>query len=92
MALINCKECNKEVSDQALTCPHCGITAPGIGDEEVAIELKRNQFLANRWVGGLPFWIGVLMVVYPVFTGQDKQVVVEAWGFSKFLILFGVIF
>ena len=26
MALINCTECNKEVSDQAYACPHCGIT------------------------------------------------------------------
>lgn len=24
MALIRCKECNKEVSDTAKTCPHCG--------------------------------------------------------------------
>lgn len=24
MSLINCKECNKEVSDTAKTCPHCG--------------------------------------------------------------------
>lgn len=24
MALIKCKECNKKVSDQATTCPHCG--------------------------------------------------------------------
>lgn len=24
MALINCPECNKEVSDQALKCPNCG--------------------------------------------------------------------
>ena len=24
MALINCKECGKEVSDQAASCPHCG--------------------------------------------------------------------
>ena len=25
MALINCKECGKEISDKAFTCPHCGI-------------------------------------------------------------------
>lgn len=25
MALILCKECNNKVSDQAETCPHCGI-------------------------------------------------------------------
>lgn len=24
MALVNCPECNKEVSDTAITCPHCG--------------------------------------------------------------------
>jgi len=24
MALINCPECNKEISDKATTCPHCG--------------------------------------------------------------------
>ena len=24
MALINCPECNHQISDQALTCPNCG--------------------------------------------------------------------
>lgn len=24
MALITCKECAKEISDTAVTCPHCG--------------------------------------------------------------------
>ena len=24
MALVNCFECQREVSDQARTCPHCG--------------------------------------------------------------------
>ena len=24
MALINCPECNKEISDRATSCPHCG--------------------------------------------------------------------
>ena len=26
MALINCPECGKDISTQATTCPHCGIT------------------------------------------------------------------
>lgn len=25
MALINCFECNKQISDQAPACPHCGV-------------------------------------------------------------------
>ena len=24
MALINCPECNRQISDKAITCPHCG--------------------------------------------------------------------
>ena len=24
MALINCPECDKEISDKAISCPHCG--------------------------------------------------------------------
>jgi len=30
MALINCPECSKQVSDKALTCPNCGV---GIASE-----------------------------------------------------------
>ena len=28
IALINCPECNKEISDKAETCPHCGYKLP----------------------------------------------------------------
>jgi hypothetical protein len=28
MALIKCKECNKEISTSAVACPHCGATPP----------------------------------------------------------------
>jgi hypothetical protein len=29
MALINCRECGREVSDQAPACPHCGCPIGG---------------------------------------------------------------
>ena len=29
MALVKCKECKKEISSAALTCPYCGIPEPG---------------------------------------------------------------
>lgn len=32
MALVNCRECGKQVSTEAVTCPHCGITFPA-GEE-----------------------------------------------------------
>lgn len=38
VALVSCKECGKSVSDKALTCPHCGITTPGVSYEEERLE------------------------------------------------------
>lgn len=35
MSLIECKECKKEVSKKADTCPHCGVKNPGINKREV---------------------------------------------------------
>ncbi len=32
MALTTCKECKKEVSTEAQTCPYCGIDHPGVTD------------------------------------------------------------
>jgi hypothetical protein len=29
MSLVPCRECGKEVSAEAVTCPHCGISRPG---------------------------------------------------------------
>ena len=34
MALTKCKECKKEVSTSAKTCPHCGVKDPGHGAKQ----------------------------------------------------------
>lgn len=39
MALINCSECGKEISDKAAFCPHCGITRNSIP----AVSYKSNS-------------------------------------------------
>ena len=30
MALVQCKECGREVSSSARKCPHCGVPGPGV--------------------------------------------------------------
>ncbi|MCL2804751.1 MAG: hypothetical protein FWD26_02315 [Treponema sp.] len=47
MALINCSECNKEVSDKAACCIHCGNP----------IASKPNKVKIN-----FPVWIGQLLM------------------------------
>lgn len=34
MALTKCKECKKEVSTSAESCPHCGVKNPAIGTKQ----------------------------------------------------------
>jgi hypothetical protein len=63
MALVKCKECKKEVSDSAKTCPHCGIKNPGV---------KWNIWHSLFGLAGLIF---IYLVVGLFFFGDDdKQV------------------
>ena len=39
MGMVNCRECGKDVSDKAETCPHCGIKKPA-PDSKVGNYLK----------------------------------------------------
>jgi hypothetical protein len=39
MAMINCRECGKEVSDQAATCPNCGVS---IREKKIPIVLTKK--------------------------------------------------
>lgn len=42
MALINCQECNQEISDKANICPHCGFPIAMINKEDV--QLKPSEY------------------------------------------------
>jgi len=58
MALIECSECNAQISDQAQSCPHCGNQLRPSEDEERE-RLRRTQGAkANRRAG-----IGCLVVI-----------------------------
>ena len=54
MALINCPECNKEISDKAETCPNCGV------------RLRPQKLLGSVSWGALfvMFLIGVACIVW----------------------------
>jgi len=53
MALITCRECQKEVSDQAPRCPHCG--APVEGRPKKGSAMKVVAILGVVVVGFLTF-------------------------------------
>jgi hypothetical protein len=52
MALKKCKECGKEVSTSAKTCPHCGVKDPGVGAKEKLI----GFIILLLIIGGIGFY------------------------------------
>lgn len=40
MALVPCRECGKEVSDQAESCPYCGIKTPSAKRRKIKLAIR----------------------------------------------------
>lgn len=52
MALIQCYECGKQVSDKAGACPNCGCPlADARKTREVRVQLPNTQQISGGWVG-----------------------------------------
>ena len=56
MALINCKECNRQISDKAVSCPGCGFPLRLMNESNIEIESVEAQRKrsANKRVGECP--------------------------------------
>ena len=67
MALINCSECGKEISDKALTCPNCG--APVENDERENIKAKKsaNSQTSKTYMGIIALGLGFAAIIMPYF-------------------------
>jgi DNA-directed RNA polymerase subunit RPC12/RpoP len=61
MAMVNCRECGKQVSDQAKACPHCGALV-AMNDRERIVRVLMILFVlaagavyaVQHYGGGLP--------------------------------------
>jgi len=68
MALISCPECNRDVSDSAVSCPHCGFslsTARKVVTQTRSSKVKKSNNFAV--VGVLVVAIGLFMVYEGIF-------------------------
>ena len=78
MALIQCHECQREVSDTAETCPGCGTI--------VASQTKVDS--ANRKLAGLLFFAPILyLTVIAMIFGPDEFA--HDWRWAKWIIAAG---
>ena len=92
MALIKCPECNKEISSEAISCPHCGFPLDDVikpNEEELVIEplLERKKssivvsiflflFLEVIFAGGFVFCVLMSVLNHEVFQSLDGLFIV----------------
>jgi len=48
MALVNCNECNAEISDQAISCPKCGCPIKGASEKSPVTILATAKKITER--------------------------------------------
>ncbi len=74
MALVNCPECGKEISDSAKSCPHCGYPLSEDNTEKKASPLGASP------VSVVAFVLSILALVSFFATGV-------IWGMAGFMTL-----
>ena len=93
MALINCPECRKEVSDAAPYCPNCGVPIAGAKEGKAAgaklttIQETSKKFKIHSLLSSLLVIIGVLLVAVPISGLQERE---EFFAIPIILILIGL--
>lgn len=101
MPLIKCPECGKEVSDQALSCPHCGypLKKPEPKKKKINPDLSKMEVIMVR-SSLLPFLGAAFMLVLiavcvaaailmPKVIGGSEIFILSIWFYI--LALFGLI-
>jgi hypothetical protein len=88
MALTKCKECGKDVSDRAISCPHCGAALPTLSKGQIENIVKQSVFARSRWLGGTAFFFGLAWLFFAAQTG-GADTFSQAWGGAKWPILGG---
>lgn len=98
MALISCPECRREISEDAVSCPHCGFPLAKISGSAGDVVVVRRGFALAAVI---------LATVYAVFAAMfcighapglmwDTNVLVNGMGYALYvhvmLMIIGVIF
>lgn len=91
MAMTNCKECGGSVSSEALICPHCGVAAPALTQDQKAQVVQFSMFARSRAFAGVLFFGGIGWLVLAGISGAGSDAVASAFGPAKWMIGVGAL-
>lgn len=63
MTLTHCRECREQVSDEAKSCPHCGVPDPVGGKRPTESESDRTEGASSNSSTGKGCLVGGLVVI-----------------------------
>lgn len=85
MAMTQCKECNKSVSDTAAVCPHCGTAAPALTAKQKAQATKMVGHRIRARMGGMLFFMGIGWMFFST-QAAGKEGFLLSGGMAKWII------
>jgi uncharacterized membrane protein HdeD (DUF308 family) len=83
MALINCPECQKEISDQATACPHCGHPMK----RPTTIEATGKKWKGIQLFSGIAFIIGIFWCIGDCSSMMAGSQETSSSGWVWFIVL-----
>lgn len=96
MALINCPECNNNVSDKAETCPHCGIklqVATTPIQPTYSTTDKGKLLFSTKDLYNSAYWLGmVLYIVASLVLISILAVLEKVWFGIIFLAVISIVY
>lgn len=78
MALIACRECNKEISDKAISCPNCGMPLQGVQPVHMVHEPKKGTpVLVWVFIVAVAGFAGMFLLGSVLSLGDDEKIHLE---------------
>lgn len=79
MALINCPECNKSISDQSNSCPGCGYPLKS-NDTKIVVKRPQGCFMQTLNIGclivlilGAIFLLNIAILAIGAYTTENEN-------------------
>ena len=93
MALINCQECGKQISDKAESCPNCGYRIESTIEEKKKIpsKIKQEAKEIDKKISICYAIVAVLVVLLFVFVGYSNSEYVMYPFIVVFILMYVIV-